>query len=296
MKVADVLIVGAGPAGLTTALQLRRYGLNPLIFERAEVGGLLKNANLVENYPGFPGGIPGPELLRLFKEHAERISVQVTHEEIVELSFDGRVFQATTSRGNYHSRVAVIASGTKPRPLSDLPIPVAFCDRVEYEVFPFLGLHGQDVAIIGAGDAAFDYALNLSRQNDIQVLNHGERVACLPLLWERASACSRITYRPSTRVIRIDAASARRMALECSSPAGMIRLQVDYLLVAVGRQPQLDFVSVSLLENAPTLQKQGVFYFVGDVKNDIFRQTAIAVGDGMLAAMQIYQLLKETAL
>ena len=222
--------------------------------------------------------------------------MQVTHEEIVELSFDGRVFQARTSRGNYHSRVAVIASGTKPRPLSDLPIPVAFCDRVEYEVFPFLGLHGQDVAIIGAGDAAFDYALNLSRQNDIQVLNHGERVACLPQLWERASACSRITYRPSTRVIRIDAASARGMALECSSPAGMIRLQVDYLLVAIGRQPQLDFVSASLLENAPTLQKQGVFYFVGDVKNDIFRQTAIAVGDGMLAAMQIYQLLKETAL
>jgi thioredoxin reductase len=70
---------------------------------------------------------------------------------------------------------------------------------------------------------------------------------------------------------------------------------VDYLLIAIGREPQLDFVSASLLEHAPALQQQGVLHFIGDVKNDIFRQTAIAVGDGMLAAMQIYQSLKETA-
>lgn len=295
MKVTDVLIVGAGPAGLTTALQLRRYGFDPLIFERSEVGGLLKNANLVENYPGFPGGISGSGLLQLFREHAERLSVRVSFEEIEKLSFDGRVFQAVTSQGDYQSRVAVIASGTKPRLLTDLAVPAALCDRVEYEVFPLLGLRGQGIAIIGAGDAAFDYALNLSRENEIHILNRGERVTCLPLLWERASACPRIAYHLQTRVLRIGVALSGGIALECSSPAGTAILQVDYLLIAIGRDPQLDFVSASLLENAPALQKQGKLHFIGDVKNDMFRQTAIAVGDGMLAAMQIYQSLKETA-
>jgi thioredoxin reductase (NADPH) len=116
--------------------------------------GAVKNANLVENYPGFPGGISGSELLQLFREHAVRLSVRVTFEEIKKLSFDGRVFQAVTSQGDYQSRVAVIASGTKQRPLTDLAVPAALCDRVEYEVFSLLDLRGQEVAIIGAGDGA----------------------------------------------------------------------------------------------------------------------------------------------
>ena len=85
MKVEPVMIIGAGPAGLATAIQLKRYGIHPLLFEGEEVGGLLRNANLVENYPGFPKGVSGSKLVNLFSRQAENLHIDVTHEQVLEL-------------------------------------------------------------------------------------------------------------------------------------------------------------------------------------------------------------------
>src|SRR4030042_7192079 len=79
MQIEDIIIIGAGPAGLAAAIQLKRYGIRPLLFERAVVGGLLRNANLVENYPGFPRGITGPGLVKLFARQAHKRGVDLTH-------------------------------------------------------------------------------------------------------------------------------------------------------------------------------------------------------------------------
>src|SRR4030067_823709 len=87
MEAEQVIIIGAGPAGLATAIQLKRYGVTPLLFERAQAGGLLWNANLVENYPGFPSGISGPDLVGLFVRQAQHLSIDVTREEGVEMGF-----------------------------------------------------------------------------------------------------------------------------------------------------------------------------------------------------------------
>ena len=291
----EVIIIGAGPAGLAAAIQLKRYGVNPLIFERAEVGGLLRNANLVENYPGFPRGISGPRLVKLFIHQAQNLAIAVTHEEVIELEYEQGLFHAHTHRNSYASRVAVIATGTKPLPITGLSIPQEITDRVFYEVYNLLQMDGKRVVIIGSGDAAFDYALNLARKNQVILLNRGETPKCLPLLWERAQQVSAIKYWNNVSVSKLMQAPSGDILVDCQSPAGELQFQADYLLAAIGREAQLDCLPATFLQQASGLEEQGVLYFIGDVKNGIFRQTSIAVGEGVMAAMKIYRYLKETA-
>ncbi len=278
---------------MAVALQLKRYGLAARLFERQRVGGLLWNANLVENYPGFPAGIGGPRLVRLFEEQISRLGIEVTLEEVECLDFEGEHFLARTKHSLCRAPITVIASGTQPRMLEGLSIPPGVDDRIGYEVYPFLGCEGRRFVIIGAGDAAFDYALNLGKKNQVVILNRGEALDCLPLLWERAKSSANIAYLANTTVERIIPSSHEGLVVECYSPKGSLCLFSDYLLVAIGRTPRVDFISQSLLKRAVQLEAQGVLYWVGDVKNGIFRQAAIAVGDGIMAAMKIYQHLKE---
>jgi thioredoxin reductase (NADPH) len=295
MKVEDVIVIGAGPAGLATAIQLKRYGITPLLFEREQVGGLLRNANLVENYPGFPHGISGIRLVKLFTRQATNFNIEVTHQEVIDLGYDQGLFQVITKHNSYVSRIAVIATGTKPLLFTDLMIPEDLIESVFYEVHGLLHVEGKCVAIIGSGDAAFDYAMNLAKKNQIIILNRGERPKCLPLLWERAQKISNISYRNNTRVTKLSKDPNSGMLVDCQYPAGELQFHADYLLCAIGREARLDCLSEKLLQQASALEGQGILYMVGDVKNSIFRQTSIAVGEGVLAAMKIYRYLKETA-
>ncbi len=293
MNVEPVMIVGAGPAGLAAAIQLKRYGLHPLIFERANLGGLLLNANLVENYPGFPAGIPGPELVKLFTQQALNLGIQVIFEEIVALEYDQGIFKASTKQGSYFAQLAVIATGTKPMPITGISVPDDIRGRIFYEVYPLLGVEGKRIVIIGGGDAAFDYGLNLSRKNQVVILNRGEVVKCLPLLWERACNVPALQYRAKTDLVHLEALPGNRMMINCQTPGGVLKLDADYMVGAIGREPRLDFFSEAIDQRTRELEEQGVLYLIGDVKNGIYRQTSIAVGDGVRAAMKIYRWWKE---
>ena len=289
-----VTIIGAGPAGLAAAIQLKRYGLNPLLLESTAVGGLLRSANWVENYPGFPGGISGRELAELFQDQARRSGIEVTFEEVTSLTYSRGQFCVLTGAHVYLSPIVVIATGTKPKRLADLHIPDTLKDRIFHDIYPLLEVKGRRVAILGAGDAAFDYALNLSRGNDVSILNRGAQVKCLPLLWKRAGASPRIAYHERTAVVGLGETPSGELILDCASPFGRAMLTVDYLIVAIGRDPQLDFASSLSMEISEPLKRRGVLYLIGDANHTICRQTTIAVGEGVLAAMEIYRYLKET--
>jgi thioredoxin reductase len=288
-----VAIIGAGPAGLTAAIQLKRYGVEPLLLEADAVGGLLRNANLVENYPGFPGGIPGVDLVARFKEQAQVVGVKVTKGEVRHLDYQDGLFHITTGEERYSAHVVVLASGTQPYRFSAVKIAREVDAQVHYEVYPLLDETGKEIAIVGAGDAAFDYALNLARHNHVTVLNRGVERRCLPLLWKRAQREERIRYFERLALVRVLPGVERGMQLICRSPQGQRRFEVDYLIGALGRQPRLGYLSEGVRKRLTGLEAEGCLYRVGDVRRGIYRQTSIAVGDGMITAMQIYLREKE---
>ena len=295
----EIIIIGGGPGGITAAIQLKRYRLEPLLLERRELGGLLWNANLVENYPGFPNGVTGEKLIRLMRKQIERIGVKMAHEEVVKVDWEGERFKVTTKYTTRTTDFLIIASGTKSKPLPDVISPEAR-DRVFTEVWPLLKEEGKRIVVIGAGDAAFDYALNLSKKrNIVTILNRGETVKCLGLLFERASSEARIRCRAGITVSRITLdETAASLNVQCEAngerdaPSTSLRtsipLHADYVLFAVGRVPNRDFLSEEIRQREQELIEAGRLYFVGDVKNESFRQVAIAAGDGLRAAMQIY--------
>ncbi len=288
MKIEDVIIIGAGPAGITAAIQLKRYGLMPILLEKERVGGLLWNANLVENYPGFPNGIPGPKLVAVFKKQLQRIGVKVTHDDIVDLDFDGESFHLESGRTSYRARYVIAASGTKARPVPLTYSPEAR-NKIYSEVYPLLDVHDKQFVIIGAGDAAFDYALNLAKRNVVTILNRGVEVKCMPLLREQTRKLVAVEYYDSTTVSRIETSeTAERLRVWCKKGGMMLEYPADYVVFAIGREPCLDFLSSRIRQKRPER-----LHFVGDVANDLFRQTAIACGDGLRAAMKIYREMSE---
>ena len=288
MRPEEVIVIGAGPGGTTAAIQLKRYGIPFILLEKERVGGLLWSANLVENYPGFPAGVSGPKLIGLIKKQMERIGVQVTFDSVTKLDLQNERFLVTTQHTQYFPRYVIVATGTKSKPIP-LVFPADVQNRIFSDVYHFLNEREKQIVIIGAGDAAFDYALNLTKnRNSVTILNRGRDVKCLGLLWERATAEPNIVYRAEAPVsaVAFDKLANR---LEVRLKAGE-SLFADYLLFAIGRIPQTDFLSEELFD-----KNMDGLYFVGDVKNGLYRQAAIAAGDGLRVAMEIYYKINSEA-
>jgi thioredoxin reductase (NADPH) len=294
MGARDVVVIGAGPAGIAAAIQLKRHGIEPVILEKGEIGGLLRNANLVENYPGFPNGISGPNLIELFWRQLTRAGAAVSFETVLELEHTGDVFLVKTNRRELSSSIAVVATGTKPKRAPEIRIARGIEDRIFYEVHPMRGIRNKKVAIVGAGDAAFDYALGLSKENEVVILNKGEEEKCIPLLKERCMKSEAISYLTNLCVRKVTG-DGRGMVLFCLNGDSQKENQIraDYMVIAVGREPCLDFLGGKLKTSLKDLRESGKLYLIGDVKNEIYRQTAICVGDGVKAAMRICRTVKE---
>jgi thioredoxin reductase len=146
--------------------------------------------------------------------------------------------------------------------------------------------------IIGAGDAAFDYALSLSRHNIVLIFNRGVRCRCLPLLRRRAASRTGIEYLENTRVVRMVSHDQSGMIMACETSGKDWQVKVDYAIFAIGREANLKFLSPDLRPNTAELQAAGRFFLAGDVQNGRFRQAGIAAGEGLLAGMKIANHLR----
>ncbi|MGB9722124.1 MAG: NAD(P)/FAD-dependent oxidoreductase [bacterium] len=282
MRKIRVAIIGAGPAGISCAIQLKRYKIDFLLFEKNESGGLLRNANWVENYPGFPEGTTGAKLVDIFIRQMVFNHIRPVKEEVKFVEHKNNDFIIKTDKNRYHAWILVIASGTKPKELP-IFIPERCRLRIFYEIVDLKNLRNKKIAIIGSGDGAFDYALNLGKKNKVFILNRKNRVKCLPLLFERCKENENIKYYPLFDVCKIDYKDKNLLVWSKSGE----KMSFDYLIIAIGREPNLDFLSDDIRKKQKSLEKDKILYIIGDAKNGIYRQTAIAVGDGIKAGMEI---------
>lgn len=292
-KVKDVIIIGGGPAGISCAIQFKRYGISANIIEKANLGGLLLNANNLENYPGFPRGIKGTELVEFMKKQLRRQEIEVLFEEVTGLDSNEELLKVTTKKNSYYSRYVVVSSGTKPKRFEDCPIPDELAPKIFHEVYPISTIEGKKIVIVGAGDAAFDYALNLVKSNEVVILNRNETTNCIPVLLKRVEESTKIVHIKKIKIQKIFSSPGDMITLECLTVEGSKNIEADYLLFAIGRIPSIGFLSSELKRKVHKKEENSQIYLAGDVKNGIFRQTAIAVGDGIMAAMKIYKKIKE---
>jgi thioredoxin reductase len=294
MKTNEVAIIGAGPAGIACAVQLARYGIIPLLFEQDVPGGLLKNANLVENYPGFPGGITGISLTNKMTKQLEFSGVPLIREKVDKVLYNKGAFKIETDQSEYSCQTLVIASGTSPLQIDNRQSTIEnrqskIENRIFYEVYPLRDLRDSAIAIIGAGDAAFDYGLQLAVNNKVYLLNRSDHVKCLPLLYHRAMNHPHISYHQNHTLEKIERGTSSNCSkITFRNEDKLSSFLVDYIIFAIGRKPELSYADPGLISLFEQLQQESRLYLVGDVKNDMLRQASIAAGDGIRAAMQIY--------
>ena len=287
----DIAIIGAGPAGISAALQFARYETAPFVYEAGTPGGLLYNAGVVENYPGFPKGIEGPELASLFAAGLAGSGAVVCSEEVLSIDYSAGSFIVKAENEEEFSKV-LIATGTRPVPLDDVVFdPDETEDGIDYGIGEIRTISGQSVAIVGAGDAAFDYALTLSKRNDIVILQRGEKPRCNAALERHVAASERITVLENASAKRISREEDGRFALSLSGTGcGTIdRMTADHVIAAVGRVPREIALLPGVTENIDELVEDRKIRFAGDVMNGMYRQTSIAVGDGVRAAMEMHE-------
>ncbi len=263
MNTEKIIIIGAGPAGLAAAQQLKLYGIDPLVIESDQPGGLLLNANSVINYPGVLQGISGKELVKMFPLPKQLIIAEVTS-----IYKESSFYVINSARGTLKTSTVIVASGTTPTKIKLQRIPE---NRIHYEVKNLNEISGKTVAIIGGGDAALDYAMTLSKKNIVNVYARGDFSKVVTHLMEKVQTVKNITLHPG------------------KLPENQVFLE-DLIIVAIGRKARLDFISEKLLSSPP---KDGSFHLCGDCKNGIYRQTAIAVGNGVEAAMKTAEYLRK---
>jgi len=276
---SQVIIIGAGPAGIACATQLKRYGIDSTILEKDTIGGLAKNANLIENYTGFPKGITGKNFVSLLQKQVKSNSLLINYEKVEKVEFNDSSFNVSTVDYSYKSDYVVLASGTKPI-IPDI-YKTDIKKRIFTDIYDLGEVKNKDIIIVGVGDCAFDYAMNLADDNQIILLNRSKRIKAIPILVDRVFGHENIIYFENTNIenLKIDDSKLR---ITCNDKT----FESDYLLIAVGRTPNIDFVGRQALENPNLFQ-------IGDVKNGLYRQTSIAIGDGISTAMKIYQLITQ---
>ena len=289
-EVRQAIIVGAGPAGLAAAIYLQRAGLSPLLLEMGEPGGLLREANLVENYPGFPGGIKGTNIAALMVKQARDVGVTIAKERAEKVILRKGEFVIKTDGKERISRTLILATGTRPRTIRLNGQPALIGKKVFYEInsIPRKGLRDSLILVVGGGDAAFDYGLNLRGKGCKVAILTRSPPRCLPLLQARAEQAGievRVGFVPRSVSER-----KGRVVLGCSHGTKLAELVGDYVLIACGREPNLELLrdsdlEVSISKDGPPMTEVPGLYLVGDAVRESHRQTGIAVGDGILAAM-----------
>lgn len=288
-NIITVAIIGGGPAGIACAIQLKRSGIKSIIlFDKKDHSSLLLNARLVENYMGFSDGISGIDLWNKFYQQFIKYNIKqiFSYVDLLEFNEQEKLFTIMAKKNIYYAKYIVVASGTKPKTLNVINTDI------HYDITKISNQKNQKIAIVGAGDAAFDYALSMSKCNNVSIFNRKHHINALFALQQKVINCNNIQYFNDTKLISIKK-NNQKLKLFLKYQNNLFEKKFDYLIIAIGRIANKNFYSSKLHKLETRLIKHKLLYLIGDVHNNIYRQVTIATADGILAAMQLREHLNE---
>jgi len=295
----ELVIVGSGPAGLTAAVYAGRANLTPTMIEGIGAGGQLMLTTDVENYPGFPDGILGPELMMKFREQAERFGAEFVTADVDRVDLSASPFGAWVGSTEYRSESLIISTGASARMLG-LPSEarllghgVSTCATCDGFFF-----REKDIAVVGGGDSAIEEALFLTKfANEVTVIHRRDELRASKIMQDRAFANPKISFKWNSVVTDVDGdGTVDVVRLRDTLTDDASDLNVGGLFVAIGHDPNTKLFEgqVDLDENGYVVLPQagstattveGVFA-AGDVADHVFRQAVTAAGTGCMAAIE----------
>ncbi|MQA04357.1 MAG: thioredoxin-disulfide reductase [Streptosporangiales bacterium] len=302
--IRDVIIVGSGPAGYTAALYASRAQLNPLVLEGSvTAGGALMNTTDVENYPGFPDGIMGPDLMDQLRKQAERFGAELVADDVTRVELAGEVKRVFVGDAEYQARTVILATGSSYRELG-LPDEqrlsghgVSWCATCDGFFF-----REQDIVVVGGGDSAMEEALFLTRfAKSVTVVHRRDTLRASKIMQERAFANEKISFAWNSTVSKIlgdDRVTG--VVLQDTQTGAERTLPATGLFVAIGHIPRsellggqvdLDAEGYALVEQPTTKTNLPGVFACGDLVDHTYRQAITAAGTGCAAAIDAERYL-----
>ena len=299
-----VVIIGSGPAGYTAGIYTSRAKLTTLIISGTLPGGQLMTTSEVENYPGFPNGIFGPELMMNMRQQAERFGAVIVDDEVIKVNFKKRPFLIMTHSESYAADAIIVCTGASPRKLG-IPAEQQFSGRgVSYCATcdgPFF--KGEDIVVVGGGDTALEEATFLTKfGKSVKIVHRRDSLRASKILQEKALENPKIEFLWSNVVSDIKGDKKVATVLVKDIASGKERtLNAGGLFVAIGHEPntaifrghlEMDDKEYILLKNHTRTSVEGVFA-AGDVHDHRYRQAVTAAGFGCMAAIDVERWLSE---
>lgn len=301
----DVIILGSGPAGLTAALYTARADLNPLVVEGYQPGGQLTLTTMVENFPGFPDGIMGPDLMAAMKQQAGRFGAEFVSGQATAVDLSGQPLKVTVDeKTTYETRALIIATGASAKMLG-LPKERSLIGRGVSTCATCDGFFFRDrrLAVVGGGDTAMEEALFLTKfASSVTVIHRRDTLRASKIMQQRAMANEKISFIWDTVVVDVlgeDKVTGLRLRNVKTGEESTF--ECDGLFVAIGHQPNTEIFKGQLeLDEAGYIKVRertrtnipGVFV-AGDVHDYMYRQAVTAAGSGCMAAMDCERWLAE---
>jgi len=295
-KTHQVIVIGAGPAGLSAAIYLHRGGVQALTLERALPGGQVINTIEIANYPGFPEGISGADLVSRMHQQALRFGAEMETAEVSAIKKSGDGFLVKTTLGEYQAEAVILASGSTPRKLDApgerefLGRGVSYCGTCDAPFFK-----GKDVVSVGGGDVALEEAIHLAKfAHSVTMVHRRDRFRGTQILQDEVRSLPNLSFALESVVESISGADkVERVMLKNVRTSQRSELETDGVFIFVGYRPnsgpvrglaELDEAGAVVTNSAMETSQQGL-YAVGDVRKNSFRQIVTAAGDGATAAM-----------
>jgi thioredoxin reductase (NADPH) len=304
-EVRDVIIIGGGPAGFTAALYTARANLRPLVIEGFAWGGQLMITSDVENYPGYPDGILGPEMMRDFRRQAERFGAEFLTDDVTRVDFSERPFRVWVGEDEYRAETVIVATGANARQLgleSEQALQgrgVSYCAVCDAAFF-----REKEVVVVGGGDSAMEEATFLTKfASRVMIVHRRDEFRASQIMLDRARSNEQIEFVTNAVVEEILGVSEGQVSgvrVRDVNSGELTELPAQGFFVAIGHDPNTelfldqlnhDEAGYLLTQNGSTATNVPGVFAAGDVVDHVYRQAVTAAGTGTMAALDAERFL-----